>query len=229
MPISTPESRDRRAFLTQLATGSAALAAGGLATHFTASAAQAESVAAADEFSEAWLGRLTGKHRQFFDAITVNGGFALAFAMNFLNSNNDTYKLPDNKLSAVVGLRHFSVPLAFTDDIWKRYKLGEFAELKDPATKAPSTRNFFYHPHDGDLLFPAMAIDKLFARGVQLTCCNVALTVLSGLLAKNAGVTPEVAKKEWVAGLIPGVVLVPSGVLAVNRAQEKGCTYCNAG
>ena len=229
MPISTPELRDRRAFLTQLATGSAALAAGGLATHFTAGAAQAESPASPDGYSEAWLGRLTGKHRQFFDAMTVNGGFALAFAMNFLNSNNDTYKLPDSNLSAVVGMRHFSIPMAFTDDIWARYKLGEFFQIMDPATKTPSTRNFLYHPHDGDVPFPGMAIDKLVARGVQITCCNVALSVISGMTSKNAGVTPDVAKKEWVAGLIPGVVLVPSGVLAVNRAQEKGCTYCSGG
>ncbi|MEP6999360.1 MAG: hypothetical protein ABI969_02700 [bacterium] len=229
MPTSKPESPDRRAFLTQLATGSAALAAGGLATHFSASDALAETPDSADPFSEAWLGKINGKHKQFFDAITVNEGFALGFAMNFLNSNNDAYKIPDNNLSAVVGLRHFAIPIAFNDDIWNRYKLGEFGKLHDPATKAPSMRNFFHKPHDGDLMMPGMAVDKLFARGVQVTCCNVALTVLSGLLSKNAGVTPEVAKKEWVAGLIPGVVLVPSGVLAVNRAQEKGCTYCSAG
>ena len=229
MPISTPELPDRRTFLTQLATGSAALAAGGLATHLTAGIAQAEGTDASDEFSEAWLNRLTGKHRQFFDAISVNSGFGLVFAMNFLNSNNETYKLADSSLSAVVGMRHFSVPMAFTDDIWARYKLGEFFQIMDPATKAPSTRNFFYHPHDGDVPFPGMAIDKLLARGVQMTCCNVALSVLSGMTSKNAGVTADVAKKEWVAGIIPGIVIVPSGVLAVNRAQEKGCTYCAGG
>jgi intracellular sulfur oxidation DsrE/DsrF family protein len=119
--------------------------------------------------------------------------------------------------------------MAFTDDIWARYKLGEFAGVTDPATKAPSQRNLFYHPHDGDLMFPTSSVDRLLARGVQVTCCNVALTVLSGMLSKNAGKSPDEAKKEWIAGMIPGVVIVPSGVLAVNRAQEKGCTYCNAG
>jgi len=59
--------------------------------------------------------------------------------------------------------------------------------------------------------------------------CNVALTVLSGKLAQAGGVSAEVAKKEWVAGLVPGMTLVPVGVLAVNRAQEKGCTYCYGG
>lgn len=86
-----------------------------------------------------------------------------------------------------------------------------------------------FHPHDGDLLNPNMAMEKVMQRGVQVTCCNVALTVLSGMTSANAGVTPEVAKQQWLAGLLPGVVVVPSGVMAVNRAQEKGCTYCSAG
>ncbi len=228
MPMSTQQPSDRRAFLTTLATGSAALAAGGMALHLDAAEAHASSVAGVDP-SEAWLSRLNGKHRQFFDATSVNGGFALAFAMNFLNSNNDAYKLSDSALSAVVGLRHFSIPIGFTDGIWSRYKLGEFFQVNDPATKAPATRNFFYHSHEGDVPFPGMAVEKLQARGVQFTLCSVALTVLSGMTSKNAGVTPEAAKKEWIAGMIPGMVLVPSGVLAVNRAQEKGCTYCTGG
>ena len=175
------------------------------------------------------MGKITGKHKQFFDAVTINDGFPLGFAMNFLNLYNEAYKIPAGNLSAVVGLRHFSIPIAFTDDIWARYKLGEFAKVMDPSTKATSTRNIFYHSHDGDVMFPGMSIDKLQARGVVFTVCNVALTVLSGLMAPNAGVTPEVAKKEWTAGLIPGMSIVPAGVLAVNRAQEKGCAYCFAG
>jgi intracellular sulfur oxidation DsrE/DsrF family protein len=40
---------------------------------------------------------------------------------------------------------------------------------------------------------------------------------------------PDAAKKEWLAHIIPGTTVVPSGVLALGRAQEKGCTYCYAG
>lgn len=228
MPMSTENPSDRRGFLTRLAAGSAALAAGSVAMHLGAERAEAE-VVTADGFSEAWLGKITGKHKQFFDLTSVGSGFGLVFAMNFLNSNNEAYKLTDKQLSAVVGMRHFSVPMGFTDDIWAKYKLGEFFQIMDPATKAPSARNFFYHPKDGDLSFPGSAIEKLMARGAQFTVCNVAMTVLSGMTSKNAGVTPEAAKQEWQAHLIPGMNLVPSGVLAVNRAQEAGCTYCNGG
>jgi len=56
-----------------------------------------------------------------------------------------------------------------------------------------------------------------------------ALTVLSGMAAAAAGLSTTSAKSDWLANLIPGVVVVPAGVLAVNRAQENHCTYCYAG
>jgi len=43
------------------------------------------------------------------------------------------------------------------------------------------------------------------------------------------GMQAETIKKEWIANLLPGVTVVPSGVIAVNRTQEKGCAYCFAG
>ena len=228
MSLQAKQTTDRRAFLGTIATGSAAIAMAGVGLPAAAAAAPVDPLESPGGYSEAWLNKLTGKHKQFFDTTTTNQ-FALVFAMNFLNSYNDAYKIPDTNLSAVVGLRHFAIATALSDDIWSRYKVAEFVQAMDPATKTPYMRNFLSHPHDGDMMFPSASVDKLVARGVQFTCCNVAITAVSGLLSKNAGVTPEVAKAEWTANLLPGVILVPSGVLAVNRAQEKGCTYCNGG
>jgi intracellular sulfur oxidation DsrE/DsrF family protein len=47
--------------------------------------------------------------------------------------------------------------------------------------------------------------------------------------AQAMSLSPEEVKKEWVAGLLPGIQIVPSGVWAIGRAQEKGCAYCFAG
>ena len=149
--------------------------------------------------------------------------------MNFLDTNEAAYSLTDADVTAVASSRHFAIPMVFNDAVWAKYKLGEFGHVTDPATKAPATRNIFYHSKPGDLLFPNAAIEKLQARGVIFTCCNVALGAVSGLLGSKIGVSPADARKEWLAGLLPGVTVVPSGVLALNRAQEKGCTYCYAG
>jgi hypothetical protein len=219
----TPHLGARREFLTQVGAGAIALLGAPALLH-------AESALTAPPMDDKWVDNLKGKNRQYFDATTVNGGFALAYAANWMDTMKAAYNQTDKDLSAVIGLRHFAIPIAYTDEIWAKYKLGEFAQLNDPKTNAPATRNIYFNPKEGDLMFPTMAIDKLQPRGATFVVCNLAHTVLSGMLGPKVGVTAEAAKAEWEKGLIPGFTLVPSGVLAVHRAQEKGkCTYCYAG
>jgi intracellular sulfur oxidation DsrE/DsrF family protein len=220
----TPTTGPRRAFLGQV--GVSALALVGAPALLRAESL----VASAGPGDDKWLDGLKGKHRQYFDATTVNAGFPLAYAMNWMDTMNAAYQLRDSDLNAVVGLRHMSIPIAYTDEIWDKYKLGELASINDPQTKAPATRNIFYNAKAGDLMFPSMAVDKLQPRGVTFLVCNVAHTVVSGMMGQKVGIEADQAKAEFTKGLIPGFTLVPSGVLAVNRAQEKGkCTYCYAG
>ena len=229
-PKEPSQPTDRRAFFERVGVGAAALAVASMSStvpfHAAVAAPSAPSLAHTP-WSEAWLDRITGKHKQFFDAATTNDGFPLVFAMAFLNLNKEAYGLTDKDLTAVVGLRHFAMPMGLTDAIWAKYKIGESLKIMDPVTKAPATRNPFLHP-DG-VPFAGAEIPTLESRGVIFTVCNVALTVISGKLAGNAGVTADAAKQEWTAGVVPGAVIVPVGVLAVNRAQEKGCTYCYGG
>ena len=72
-------------------------------------------------------------------------------------------------------------------------------------------------------------LKKLQERGVMVCVCDMAMTVYSSFAAKDMNAKPEEVKAEWVKGLLPGMQLVPSGVWAVGRAQEKGCAYCYAG
>ena len=178
---------------------------------------------------DAWTTRLTGRHKQFVDATSPNDGWPLAFALSFRNAFNGAYGVPDAQLTSVVGLRHFAMPLGLTDDLWAKYHIGEGLKIMDPVTKAPAVRNPYYTPQAGALMFPDAAIDKLQARGTMFTVCNLALTALSGMLGQGIGVSADDAKKEWTAGLLPGMIIVPSGTLALTRAQEKGCAYCYGG
>lgn len=212
---------DRREFLERMTVGAAALA-----IPFTSAFAEMDT-SARGPWNEAWLDKITGKHKQFFDGVEPNQGFALVFAWGWLNLNKEAYGLTDKDLTAVVGLRHFAMPFALSDAMWQKYKIGEAFKIDDPATKAPATRNPVLHA-DG-VPFAGAELPTLVSRGVIFTACNVALTKISEKLSSGAGMTPEAAKAEWVAALQPGVTLVPIGVLAVNRAQEKGCTYCYGG
>ncbi|HEY3280216.1 MAG TPA: twin-arginine translocation signal domain-containing protein [Gemmatimonadales bacterium] len=218
-------STHRRGFLGTLA----ATAAAGLAS-LTPLALEAQPrrrpvTGAADPAFEAWLNRITGKHKMVFDAPEVNSGMPVVWPRVWLNGNNENYGTTDAENSGVVILRHAAIPLAMVDALWAKYKLGEVFSLKDG--DVPATRNIFAKPLP--LPLPGTGVEQLLAKGVMFGVCNVALTIYSGAVAQKIGMDPAAVKADWVAGLIPGSQVVPSGVLAVSRSQEKGCGYCFAG
>lgn len=227
LPGATPVT-PRRGFLARVAAAWLTLGVGGSLVA-PLSEARAEPSGRAGDDVENWPGALHGKHRQVFDAVSPNEGFALVWSHVFLLTNAEASKIPERDMNDVVVLRHGAAILAFSDPIWKKYKLGEMMNVKDPATKLPAERNPFFHVRDGDLPFPQASIDRLLARGATIGVCSVALGVLSRQRASVIGITPDEARKEWEAGVIPGITIVPSGVWAVNRAQEHGCSYCYAG
>lgn len=234
LPAPTPGTRTGRREFLEKVTGAAAMLA---VTPAIAKVpglvagprprAMGRALQSSGPWSDAWLNKLTGKHKQFFDTLSPDDGFSLAFTMHFLNLNHEAYGLADSDLTAVVGLRHFAMPMALPDALWERYRIGETMQIKDPATGGPATRNPFLHA-DGTPA-PGADIPSLMKRGVLFTVCNVALTTLSGSMAKNAGVSREAAKAEWTAKVLPDMTLVPVGVMAVNLAQERGCSYCYGG
>ena len=219
-------SFERRGFLGRLATGAMAFAATSLFVRPAHAAARLSTIA--DD--EPWLKALAGKkHKQVFDGANINQGFPLMFASAYMGTMAAAYKLAPTDVGAIVVARHFGMPMLLNDAMWAKYQIGKMVGVMDPVTNAPSTRNLFYKSKAGDMMNTAASIDKLQAAGAVLGACNVAMTVMSGMAAAQMNMKAEDAYAEWKAGLLPGAYLMPSGVLAVGRAQEAGCTYCYGG
>ncbi len=179
------------------------------------------------EAGEEWFTKIKGKHKIVFDAPEHNGGMPLAWPRVFQMTNSSDGKTDD--LGIVVIFRHNGLPLAFEDRLWEKYNLGEAFKINDPATNAPSKRNFYWKPQANALPIPGMAINELMESGVLFATCLMAIFHYSGIVAKKMGLDHETVRKDWIAGILPGIQPQPSGVFAVNRAQEHGCTYCFAG
>ena len=221
----------RRGFLGRIAASAAAFGLGGLVAPFRAAAqptAAAGKASANPEF-EAWLNKITGKHKMVYDVPEPHEGFAFAWSRVFLNTTNETYGTTDADNTVVIVLRHSGIPYAMESAMWAKYKLGEAFKITDPATKGPAVRHPLLRLKPGDVPIPGMGTDELLAKGVLIGVCNIALTLNSMRVAKDMGMQAEAIKKEWVANLLPGVLVLPSGVIGVNRSQEKGCAYCFAG
>lgn len=214
----------RRQFVGTMTASATALLAG---LSSPSQAAPLDNTLAAE--AELWLKKIKGKHRIIYDAPEPHDGFPVIWSWAFYKTNNDTGS-PDNDLTAMVVLRHHGIPLAMEDRLWEKYKFGEVFKINDASTGAPALRNPYWVPTDGP--FKAFGIEgmkRLQERGVLFCVCDLALTVYSTVVAKGIGQNPEEVRKDWVSGLHPGIQVVPSGVWAVGRAQEKGCAYCYAG
>jgi hypothetical protein len=218
--VTTP----RRGFLGTMAAAAAAGLASLTPLRLEAKPRTAPSTGM-DAAFETWLNKITGKHKMVFDAPEVNDGMPVIWPRVWLNGNNENYGTKDADNSAVIVLRHSAIPIAMKDEVWAKYKLGEAFNIK--AGDAPAVKNGFADVMP--LPLPGTGLKALLASGVLVGCCNVALTVYSAMVAQKMGLDAAAVKADWVAGLLPGVQVVPSGVLAVARTQEKGCGYCFAG
>ena len=181
-----------------------------------------------DASFEAWIGKIKGKHKQVFDAPDANHGFPFIWARVFLMTNKQQ-GVADGDVTSVVILRHEAIGTAMGHDLWAKYKFGELFKVTDPATKAAAVRNPFFQMKESEQPLPNITIEDLQASGVLIGACDLALTFYSKGVAKTMNMDAAEVKKEWVAGVLPGIQIVPSGVFAVNRTQEAGCTYCFAG
>ena len=218
-PLTSPTPR--RGFLGRVAAAAVGVAVG---SSLPASlAAETTAAHSADPALEAWFGRITAKHRSIFDAPHANDGMPAIWPRVYLNSMKGTY--PAEEAGAMVILRHEALPLALQDPLWAKYKLGEMFDIKPGGMAATSNP----YATITNIPLPGLGVVELLKGGVLIGACDVALTVYSAAAAGKLGMDAAAVKKEWVAGLFPGIQVVPSGVMAVGRAQEHGFTYCFAG
>src|SRR6266576_3142231 len=170
----------RRGFLGRLAATAAAGVAGLTPLRLEAQPSRHEPIlGAADPSFETWLNRITGKHKMIFDAPEPNSGMPVVWPRVWLNGNNENYATKDADNSAVIVLRHSAIPIAMQDALWAKYKLGEVFGIKEG--DAPAMRNIFAKVLP--LPLPGTGTEALLASGAQVGCCNVALTIYSGVVA----------------------------------------------
>ena len=228
--IVMKKDNQRRTFLRQVATSATILGAGILSTPLQIIAAT-ETPPLSD--ADKWFSQIKGKHRIVFDVTHPHEIFPFAWPKVFLLTNEATGS-PEKDCSVVVILRHTAISYAMGNHLWEKYKFGELFNINDETGKTPATRNAFWQPKAGDFKVPGIGevkigINELQANGVMFCACDMAMTVFSARAAQMTNQDEAAVKKEFIAGLLPGIQPVPSGVWAVGRAQEHGCAYCFVG
>ena len=223
----------RRNFLARMA---AAAVAGGLpwsAGHTAAAAAQD------------WTSEVGGSHKCFFDFPNHKLSFPLVHIFNYINTYASAYGVGNEEVGTVGtfygGGPASSIFMGFNDEIWSRYKVGEYAGLDDSDGR-PYTRNVFNHPTSDDSVLlakglqspnfaalegamPLVGIENLQNLGTKFIMCNNALNSwVVELEARGKGTAADI-DAALRANLLPGVTIVPAMVIAIEQAQQAGIAY----
>ena len=97
-------------------------------------------------------------------------------------------------------------------------------------TKAKATINVLNSGGYGNSMpNNGVTFDALIGRGVHFAVCQMATRRFAGAIAAAHKLDVEAVYKELTSNLIRNAHMVPAGIVAVNRAQERGYAFANAG
>ncbi len=226
----------RRSFLSQLGTGATTVL--GAALVGGAATLKAQSTGAARpqptrHAQDAWFDDIPGQHRLLLDTTTPEGlGNGLLYANNFLTSSQTGYGLKDSDSAVIIVARHFATVFAYNDSIWAKYgpAMSQRINFNDPQTKQPAKINA-YNSAAAAAALPSMGntLDAVSKRGVHFAVCQMATRFFAGGIAQATGGNADAVYKELESNLVPNSHMVPSGIVALSRAQEHGYTFAAVG
>ena len=169
-----------------------------------------------------WIDDLkSARHKQVFDmadADPASQPAPLRLPRNYLDGYRDVFMLQSPEVRTIVGITNRAFGLNASDRLWAKYSLGTRANIVDPATKQPATRNIFMDD-------PTLGVKALQQRGTIFWQCAIALNSIAQQIAAAQQLPVDAVRADLIAGLNPGVRLVPSHVMALGMVQERGTTY----
>jgi len=209
-------SQARRSFLSAIGSGVTMFGAAGAAF---APPASAQSTNAAWQpkrhAQDDWFDQIPGQHRVVFDTTDTSGmNAAILFSTNYYLANQSGYGLQNSDLAVVIVARHLSTPFAYSDAIWAKYgePISQFINYKENAKTNPYAKQ----------------LSAAIARGTHFAVCQMASRALAASVAKAVNATTDDVMNEFASNLLPNSHLVPAGIVAVARAQERGYAFVHA-
>jgi hypothetical protein len=219
---------DRRDFLRQLTLATAAVGGGAIVSPLGAE----DLNRAADRFGASsaawdmsWVDQLQrAQYKAVFDSPTLSDGAALDLAAGIQDNFKEVYGSDVARM--VIVMRQLGQVMAFNDDLWDRYAIGEERKVNDRLTKQPARRNPYLKASPGEPDWAvASKLETLHARGAIFLVCNRASMNWAAGAAEQTKKDVEQVRNDVRNGLVPGATLMPTGVFALVRAQNAGCGY----
>lgn len=174
--------------------------------------------------------------KQVYDVTRIDDGKFLNNIKNSLNGLHFGFSIPEDQIKVVAALHGPANLLNYDDSVWKKYQVGDWLTVTDPATGRPAETNIFFpkgasatgksadDPQNEHSALQGKSIEALQARGVQFLSCHTAVEEQARAIVhrQNLSVAPEVVVQDMLAHTLPGVLVVASMVAAIALLQSEG-------
>jgi hypothetical protein len=166
------------------------------------------------------------RHKALFDA--PQPCVVLDLAARYYENLERVYGKSVHGGCAVLNLRTRAVSMGVGDPMWSKYAVAEDAKVMDPTTNAPARHNIYRVVPEDQTALGYGSFDLLQRQGAVVLVCDFALGHLAKRLAEKAGAVKESVHEELRSNLVPGAILVPSGIFGAAEAQNAGCAFIPA-
>ncbi len=163
---------------------------------------------------------------QSVELLTVAPGVASLYIhmQNAMNAYQFSYGLGAGSLATLAVLIGPSIVLGLNDAMWHKYHIGAAFKLDSTNTyyQADSNLDPSASPDDPNGIYQDWSAQACLKRGASFMMCHNATTAVAGVLGQAANVDPATALSDFVHNMLPGFLMVPAGVAAVQAAQSNG-------
>ena len=173
--------------------------------------------------------------KQIVHAFDISEGRFLRNTKNSLNGLRFGMGIPEDQVQIVCALNGPANMLNYSDYVWEKYRVGEWAKVDDPKTGKPAVRNIYSRdggtshyasedPNSEESAYQDTHVQALQARGVRFVSCHTATEEQARAVIKRFSLQaqPEEVAKDMVAHALPGVMLVPALAAVLAYMQCEG-------
>jgi hypothetical protein len=174
--------------------------------------------------------RVANPHKQVFPATAATvqplSDIAVIYMHMQFAMNGFQFSLPGGpeRLATLGILSGSSVVFGLNDAMWQNYAIGKRFDLAATNVyyRAMSDLDTHVSPDDPKGIYQDWSAQAVLARGGAFMVCHHALTYFATDCAVSHKKNPTSVLAEWIANLMPGFSLVPSGITAMQLAAENG-------
>lgn len=167
------------------------------------------------------------QHKQVFESVTplliVGNASVYIHMQNSLNAYEFSYGYGRRSLATLAVLAGPSAVLGLDDAMWTKYGLGKALNLAETNVyyTAKSVRETG-SPDDPAAIYQDWSAEAVMRRGGRFFVCHNAMTAVAALAASQSGGSAAAVLADFERHVVPGFIVVPAAVAAVQAAQDLG-------